>query len=93
MSILDELNPQQKEAVLCNDTHLRIIAGAGSGKTRVVTTRIAYLIDTCYVWPNQILAITFTNKAAKEMKERVFCSATSPAAFKSPPFTPFVCAC
>ncbi len=72
MSILDELNPQQKEAVLCNDTHLRIIAGAGSGKTRVVTTRIAYLIDTCYVWPNQILAITFTNKAAKEMKERVF---------------------
>lgn len=72
MSILDELNPQQKEAVLCSDTHLRIIAGAGSGKTRVVTTRIAYLIDTCYVWPNQILAITFTNKAAKEMKERVF---------------------
>lgn len=72
MSILDELNPQQKEAVLCNDTHLRIIAGAGSGKTRVVTTRIAYLIDTCHIWPNQILAITFTNKAAKEMKERVF---------------------
>ena len=72
MSIIEELNPQQKEAVLCNDTHLRIIAGAGSGKTRVVTTRIAYLIDTCHIWPNQILAITFTNKAAKEMKERVF---------------------
>lgn len=72
MSVLDGLNEKQREAVLCSDTHLRIIAGAGSGKTRVVTTRIAYLIDTCHVWPNQILAITFTNKAAKEMKERVY---------------------
>lgn len=71
MSILEGLNERQKEAVLCNDCHLRIIAGAGSGKTRVVTTRIAYLIDECHVWPNQILAITFTNKAAREMKERV----------------------
>lgn len=72
MSILDSLNEHQREAVLCTDRHLRIIAGAGSGKTRVVTTRIAYLISQMHVWPNKILAITFTNKAAKEMKERVY---------------------
>ena len=72
MSVLAGLNERQKEAVLCIDQHLRIIAGAGSGKTRVVTSRIAYLIDECHVWPHQILAITFTNKAAREMKERVF---------------------
>lgn len=72
MSILDSLNEHQREAVLCTDKHLRIIAGAGSGKTRVVTTRIAYLISELQVWPNKILAITFTNKAAKEMKERVY---------------------
>ena len=72
MSVLTGLNERQKEAVLCIDQHLRIIAGAGSGKTRVVTSRIAYLIDECHVWPHQILAITFTNKAAREMKERVF---------------------
>lgn len=71
MSLLAGLNEHQKEAVLCCDSHLRIIAGAGSGKTRVVTTRIAYLIDECHIWPNKILAITFTNKAAREMKERV----------------------
>lgn len=72
MSVIAGLNERQKEAVLCIDQHLRIIAGAGSGKTRVVTSRIAYLIDECHVWPYQILAITFTNKAAKEMKERVY---------------------
>lgn len=71
MSILKQLNEHQLEAVTCVDQHLRIIAGAGSGKTRVVTTRIAYLIDECHVYPNKILAITFTNKAAREMKERV----------------------
>lgn len=71
MSYLNQLNEHQLEAVKCIDRHLRIIAGAGSGKTRVVTTRIAYLINECHVYPNKILAITFTNKAAKEMKERV----------------------
>lgn len=71
MSLLENLNDNQKEAVLCCDQHLRIIAGAGSGKTRVVTTRIAYLIQELKVYPHKILAITFTNKAAKEMKERV----------------------
>ena len=71
MSLLSQLNEEQKEAVQCVDSHLRIIAGAGSGKTRVVTTRIAYLIDELHVYPNKVLAITFTNKAAREMKERV----------------------
>ncbi len=71
MSLLDNLNENQKEAVLCTDRHLRIIAGAGSGKTRVITTRIAYLIQEGLTYPNRVLAITFTNKAANEMKERV----------------------
>ena len=71
MSILEQLNNRQREAASCTDSHVRIIAGAGSGKTRVVTVRIAYLIDECHVYPNRILAITFTNKAAREMKERV----------------------
>ena len=69
---LDELlNKNQKEAATYLDSHLRIIAGAGSGKTRVVTYRIAYLIDEIGVDPRKILAITFTNKAAHEMKERI----------------------
>lgn len=65
------LNENQKEAATYLDSHLRIIAGAGSGKTRVVTYRIAYLVETIGVDPRKILAITFTNKAANEMKERV----------------------
>ena len=65
------LNPAQKEAVLSDDQYLRIIAGAGSGKTRVLTMRIAHLIEDEDVRPYKILAITFTNKAAKEMKERI----------------------
>lgn len=65
------LNPKQKEAATYLDGHLRIIAGAGSGKTRVITYRIAYLIQEMGVHPRHILAITFTNKAANEMKERV----------------------
>lgn len=66
-----ELNEKQKEAVIEQSKHIRIIAGAGSGKTRVLTMRIVYLIEKMNVSPNNILAITFTNKAAKEMKKRV----------------------
>ena len=66
-----ELNEQQKQAVIDESNHLRIIAGAGSGKTRVLTMRIAYLIEKKNIKPYNILAITFTNKAAKEMKTRI----------------------
>ena len=65
------LNENQKQAVLAEDRYLRIIAGAGSGKTRVLTMRIAHLIKDLDIYPYHILAITFTNKAANEMKERV----------------------
>ncbi|MEG2572319.1 MAG: UvrD-helicase domain-containing protein [Erysipelotrichaceae bacterium] len=71
MSYMDQLNENQREAVTQTQSHVRIIAGAGSGKTRVITTRIAYLVNEMHVYPNKILAITFTNKAANEMKERV----------------------
>ena len=69
---LEELNDKQKEAVLYNDGPLLIIAGAGAGKTKTLTTKIAYLIEEENVSPYSILAITFTNKAAKEMKDRLF---------------------
>jgi DNA helicase-2/ATP-dependent DNA helicase PcrA len=69
--LLAGLNPQQREAVLYRGPSLLIVAGAGSGKTSVLTRRIAGLIQTREAWPSQILAITFTNKAAAEMRERV----------------------
>ena len=69
--LIENLNKEQKEAVLSTEGPNLIVAGAGSGKTRVLTTRLIHIINQKKAWPNQILCVTFTNKAAKEMQNRV----------------------
>src|SRR4051812_10030582 len=78
-TLLKDLNPEQRKAVVTTDGPMIILAGAGSGKTRVLTYKVMYLMQERKIAPEEILMITFTNKAAKEMKERMqqFLSASS----------------
>ena len=69
--LIEKLNKEQKDAVLSTEGPNLIVAGAGSGKTRVLTTRLMHIIDMKKAFPNQILCVTFTNKAAREMQNRV----------------------
>ncbi len=71
IDFLKDLNKEQKKAVLNTDGPNLVVAGAGSGKTKVLTSRLAYIVHQKKAWPNQILCVTFTNKAAKEMRDRV----------------------
>ena len=68
---LSQLNTKQKEAIFNINGPCLIVAGAGSGKTKVITSRVAHIIKEKMAWPNQILCVTFTNKAAKEMQDRI----------------------